>query len=60
MRYDPLDFSPHMINTNKGLRRMRDALLKHQYDEALREIEEIIVQMRLAKAAVTDVKERQR
>jgi hypothetical protein len=60
MQYDPLDYSPHMIKADQGLRRMRDLLLKRKYDDALGVVSEVITEMRLAKAAIQDNKERQR
>lgn len=60
MRYDPLDYAPHTLAADAGLRRMRDMLLKKQYDEASYEADKIIAEMRLAKAAIKDIKEHRR
>lgn len=57
MHYDPLDYAPHMIKADQGLRRTRDRLLKREYDEAIEEVETIIAELRLAKAAIQDNKE---
>lgn len=57
MHYDPLDYAPHMIKADQGLRRMRDTLRKKQYDEAIEVVEGIIAELRLAKAAIQDNKE---
>lgn len=57
---DPLDYSPHMIKVRQGLHRMRAMLLKNQYDEAIKEVDTVIVEMRMARAAVKDLKDHAR
>lgn len=60
MHYDPLDYSPYMIKADQGLRKIHNMLLKHQYDEAIGEVDKVIAEMRLAKAAMQDCKEHHR
>lgn len=57
MHYDPLDYSPHMIKADQGLGRVRSLLLKREFDQAMEIVDEIIAELRLAKAAIKDTKE---
>jgi hypothetical protein len=57
MTRDPLDYAPHTLAADFGLRRMRKLLLEKKYDEASDEANNIIAEMRLAKAAIKDIKE---
>ena len=52
------DYSAHKINAHHRLKDMHQLLLKNKFDEAIEQLEEAIVQLRMAKAAITDLKER--
>lgn len=60
MQHDTLDFSPHTLAADAGIKKIYDHLLRHQYDEAMLTIDEAITELRLAKAAVRDIKEKRR
>jgi len=57
MPRDPLDYSPHVVKSMACIRDMYAALLKNKHDVAIQDIEHAIVELRLAKAAVQDIKE---
>ncbi len=57
---DPLDYSPHTLAVQHGLRSLRDALLDKDYDGAIETSLNMITELRLAIAAINDIKERQR
>lgn len=52
------DYSAYKINAHKRLKDSDYAMLKNKYDEAVEKIDEAIVELRMAKAAITDLKER--
>jgi DNA polymerase III delta prime subunit len=52
------DYSAHKINAHKHLKEMQLLLLKNNFDEALKQADEAIVQLRMAKASITDLKEK--
>jgi hypothetical protein len=52
------DYSAYKINAHKRLKEMHSLLLKNKFDEAIQQIDEAIVELRMAKAAVADLKER--
>jgi hypothetical protein len=52
------DYSAHKINTHKHLKEMHLSLLKNKYDDAMVQVDEAIVELRMAKASITDLKEK--
>ena len=52
------DYSAYKINAHKHLKESHLAMLKNEYDEAVKHIDEAIVELRIAKAAITDLKEK--
>lgn len=52
------DYSAHKINAHKHLKEMHLLLLKNKFDEAKAQADEAIVQLRMAKAGITDLQER--
>lgn len=52
------DYAAHKINANLKLKEVHRKLLKNKLTEAALEIDEAIVELRLMKAAVTDLKEK--
>jgi hypothetical protein len=52
------DYSAHKINAHQKLKGVHLLLLKNKYDEAMGEIDEVIVELRMMKASITDLKER--
>jgi hypothetical protein len=53
------DYSAHKINAHKRLKEVHLLMLKNKYDEAVCEVDEAIVELRMMKAAITDLKEQQ-
>lgn len=51
------DYSAHKINAHKLLKEMHLLLTKHEYEDAIECINQAIVELRMAKAAITDLKE---
>jgi hypothetical protein len=60
MRHDPLDYAPHTLAADAGIQKMRKLLLTNDYDKAIEQAEDVIVEMRLAKAAINDIKDKAR
>jgi len=52
------DYSAHKINAHKHLKEMHLLLLKNEFDEAMAQADEAIVELRMAKASITDLKEK--
>jgi hypothetical protein len=52
------DYSAHKINTHLKMKEIHQQLLKDKLDEAILGIDEAIVELRMMKAAITDLKER--
>jgi DNA polymerase III delta prime subunit len=52
------DYSAHKINAHKHLKEMHLLLLKNNFDEAMKQADEAIVQLRMAKASIADLKEK--
>ena len=52
------DYSAHKINAHKHLKEMHLLLLKNNFDEAMKQADEAIVQPRMAKASIADLKEK--
>lgn len=52
------DYSSHKINVHKILKEMHVLMLKNQYGEAMEQVDEAIVALRMAKASIADMKEK--
>lgn len=55
-----LDYSPHVIATQHKLKSMHSKLVRHEYEKALEEGNEALVELRLALIAIHDIKEKSR
>lgn len=51
------DYSAYKISAHKHLKEMHLLLLKNKFDEAIEQVDEAIVQLRMAKASITNLKE---
>lgn len=49
---DMIDYAPHYLETKKKLTEVHELLLKNKFKEAAGTINEIIVELRLMRAAV--------
>jgi hypothetical protein len=52
------DYSAHKINAHKKLKEIHLLLLKNNYNQAIDEVDEVIVELRMMKASITDLRER--
>jgi hypothetical protein len=52
------DYSAHKISAHKHLKAAHSTLLKNNFSEALKHIDEAIVELRMMKAAVRDLMEK--
>ena len=52
------DYSSHKINAHKKLKESHLLMLKNKFDGAMDQIDEAIVELRMAKASIADLKER--
>lgn len=57
---DPLDYSPHTLAVQQGLKDLRNLLLDKDYDGAVELSLNMITELRLAIAAINDIKDHQR
>jgi hypothetical protein len=55
-----LDYSPHIIASQQGLKRMYSQLVRHDYDKSLEEGTQALVELRLALVAIQDIREKAR
>lgn len=58
MRRDPLDYSPYYLKAKVGMSNIHNHVLKNKYEEAIVEVDEIIAELRLVRAALTDIREK--
>ena len=52
------DYSAHQINTHKRLKQVHLLLLKNKFEESTNEIDEAIVELRMMKASINNLKEK--
>lgn len=52
-----MDYTPHYIDARLKMKTMYAAILKHDYDKALEDGTEALVELRMALNAVRDIKE---
>lgn len=52
------DYSSHKIAVHKILKDMHMMMLKNQHEEAIKQIDEAIVELRMTRASIFDMKER--
>jgi hypothetical protein len=57
---DPLDYSPHTLAVQHGLKNLREELLVKDFDNAKDTALKMIIELRLVVAAINDLKDRQR
>lgn len=57
---DPLDYAPHTLAVQHGLKELRDLLLNKDYDGAVEQAKNMIIELRFAIAAINDIKDHQR
>lgn len=51
------DYSAHKINAHKKLKEVHLLLLKNKFEESAKEIDEVIVELRMMKASINNLKE---
>jgi CRISPR/Cas system CSM-associated protein Csm2 small subunit len=52
------DYVAHELKAMQTMRKIHSLTLKRKYQEAIDEVDEVIVELRMMKAAMTDLKER--
>ena len=52
------DYVAHEIKAMQTMRKIHSLMLKRKHQEAIDEVDEVIVELRMMKAAMTDLKER--
>lgn len=51
------DYSAHKINAHKKLKESHLLMLKNEFDGAIEQIDEAIVELRMARASIANLKE---
>jgi len=52
------DYVAHELKAMQTMRKIHSLMLKRKHQEAIDEVDEVIVELRMMKAAMTDLKER--
>lgn len=57
---DPLDYAPHTLAVQQKLKAMRSSLVNKDFDGAIEQAKNMIIELRFAIAAINDIKDHQR